>query len=126
MALINGTKAHPMAATAGIVGGIVAMPFAVAGTAVVGALGTVAVTIPSLGLLAPAGALVTAGCTVGEVFTSPFKCGRKIYNKLVPSEDSISFGTPILDGITLQDVMSVASASGPAEAFDNFKEVLDI
>ena len=109
MALINGTNAHPIAATAGIVGGIVAMPFSVAGTAVACTLGTVAIAVPTLGLGAIPGALVTAGATVGDVFTSPFRIGRKIYNACVPSGDKISFGTPVLDGITLDDISSVIS-----------------
>ena len=87
MALINGTNAHPVAATVGTIGGIVAMPFCVAGTAVAGALGTVVISIPTLGLGAVPGALVTAGVTVASVFVSPVSVGRKIYNSIVPEED---------------------------------------
>lgn len=89
MALLNGGKAHPVAATVGTLGGIVAMPFVTAGTAVAGALGTVAFTIPTLGLAAVPGALLTAGATVTSVFVSPVLVGNRIYNALVPEEDSI-------------------------------------
>lgn len=118
MALINGTNAHPLAATAGILGGIVAMPFAVAGTAVVGALGTVAAAVPTLGLGAVPGALITVGATVTTAFTSPFSIGSKIYNKCVEGTgDEISFGAAILD----KTIDKVA-----VDVFDNFKEVVDM
>lgn len=88
MALLTNGKAHPVAATVGAVGGIIAMPFAVAGTAVVGALGTVAVAIPTLGLGAVPGALITVGGVVTAAVGTPFSVGAKIYNGLVPEEDA--------------------------------------
>lgn len=101
MALLMGTKAHPVAATAGALGGIIAMPFCVAGTAVVGTLGTVAVAVPTLGLGAIPGALLTAGATVTTAVTSPFAVGAKIYNGLVPSEDKYkSLSSQLLEELT--------------------------
>ncbi len=88
MALLTNGKAHPVAATVGAVGGIIAMPFAVASTAVVGALGTVAITIPTLGLGAVPGALITVGGVVTAAVGTPFSVGAKIYNSIVPEEDA--------------------------------------
>jgi hypothetical protein len=73
-------------ATLGTLGGIIAMPFATAGVAVTGTLATAGLSVCTLGLAAVPCALVTAGATVGTVFTSPFVVGKKIYSAVSGEE----------------------------------------
>lgn len=82
----NNTARKIAGATLGTLGGIVAMPFATAGVAVTGTVITAGATVCTLGLAAVPCALMTAGATVGTVFTSPFVIGKKIYSAVSGEE----------------------------------------
>ncbi len=88
MALLTNGKAHPVAATVGTLGGIVAMPFTVTGTVVCGAAGMLAAAIPTLGLGAIPVAVNTVAAVAGNAVCAPVGIGSKIYNALVPEEDA--------------------------------------